>query len=217
MHKGVLLLTKALDREEALNNVSNFMEDYQDNVFDWYAIGNRWHNILAPKEKLDEFDKWVKKTYKHAFTENVGYAINDLENNKDRKKIQQKWESLGLKGKNIYYSAYGHSTLSGFGLPEEEDDYNCILLKDCLDTVKEWCQDLDRCTEELWKKALEHKAEEEKEGKGTLSAYYAKKYANMKYENFCFDTNVFNIDEYEAEKIPEDIENYYVVVVDMHN
>ena len=211
MHTGVLLLTKAADKEEALNNVSNFMMEYQNSVYDWYSIGNRWHNILAPEDKLKQFEEWIKEEYKHAFTEFGSYSIDVLENDKDRAIIQNKWEELGLKGKNIYYSAYG------FGLDEIEDNYNCVPLKDCLKVVKKWCKNLSEFAEELWEKMLECKAKELNKATDTLSAYYAKKYADAKYENFCFDTNVFNIDTYEAEKIPEDIENYYVVVVDMHN
>jgi hypothetical protein len=57
----------------------------------------------------------------------------------------------------------------------------------------------------------------EKDVKDGLSAYYAARYSDAAYGNFCFDTNVYNITECEAESIPEDIESYYAVVVDMHN
>ena len=37
MHKGVILLVKAQDKEEAKQEVSNFMEQYGDgDVWDWY-------------------------------------------------------------------------------------------------------------------------------------------------------------------------------------
>ena len=56
MHKGVILLVKTLDKEEALNEVESFLEPYgEGDVWDWYRIGGRWNNTLAPKDKLDIF------------------------------------------------------------------------------------------------------------------------------------------------------------------
>jgi len=49
MHKAVILLTKANDSKiEALENVRKFLRGYENDVWDWYAIGGRWNNHLAP-------------------------------------------------------------------------------------------------------------------------------------------------------------------------
>ena len=66
MHKGVILLTKASDKEEALDSVREFLENYGDgDVWDWYQIGGRWSNTLAPKEKAEQWysiiDTFLKK------------------------------------------------------------------------------------------------------------------------------------------------------------
>lgn len=211
MHKCVLLLSKSSSKEEALEQVSEFMGNYQDKVFDWYSIGNRWNNILAPADLLEEFETWIKKEYAHVFSKSC-YKIDDLENPKDRKIIQDKWKELGLKGQNPYYSAYG------FKLDTTLDNYNCIPLKDCIDFVKSWCRDLTKEASEYWDKMMEAKAEETTiNPKSTMSAYYAKRYAEAIYDDFCFESNVFNITENIGETIPDDIENYYVTVIDMHD
>ena len=52
-----------------------------------------------------------------------------------------------------------------------------------------------------------------------MSGYYAKRYAEAKYDEFSFDSNVYDIDNQtnnpeEALKQPE---QYFAVMVDMHN
>lgn len=47
MHKGVILLTKAKNREEAKAKAEEFLEPYGDgDVWDWYVIGGRWSGTL---------------------------------------------------------------------------------------------------------------------------------------------------------------------------
>lgn len=54
MHKGVILLVKAESKENALEQVKDFMEPYGEGfVWDWYQIGGRWNNELAPKDLVD--------------------------------------------------------------------------------------------------------------------------------------------------------------------
>lgn len=211
MHSPVILLTKANNRTEARNNAESFMEDYYMDAYDWYAIGNRWHNTLAPEDKLKEFEKWVREEYKDVF-ENGMYSINDLENEKDRAKIQKKWEDLGLKGKNTFYSSYG------FDVTDTEDDYNIVPLSSCLNTVQEWCRDLKNSAEKNFKKLVEQKEKESLDESGfKMSSYYAEKYAKDVNGDFNFDSCVYNIDDYEAEQIPNDVKNYWAVMIDMHN
>jgi hypothetical protein len=211
MHSGIILLTEATEKDEALSNVNIFLEDYYNIVFDYYNIGGRWHNMLAPEDKLDKFKKWVKKKYSSVFNKDGSYFINDLENEKDKVIIQNKWEKLGLLGQNIYYDSYG------FNLNSKLDNYNCVPLIACLNTVKKWCNDREKLIKEYWKNMLIEKKKEDKTKIGTMSAYYAEKYAKAMYNNFSLDMNVYNINTLEIETIPKDIENYFAVIVDFHN
>lgn len=211
MHKGVILLTKATSRKEAEDNINEFLEPYGDgDVWDWYSIGNRWHNALAPKDKVTQFDKWLKETYKHVF-QGHGYAVDDLENDKVRPVIQAKWEELGLKGKNTYYSAYG------FGVEDTDNDYNIIPLADCIDTVTEWKRDMEVAKKEAWDKMVTAKAEHEISGKYDASAYYAGIYRDIANGSFSFECNVYNVETLIPEDVPEDITGYWAVMVDLHN
>lgn len=210
MHKGIIILTKAEDREDALANVETFLEQYQHYVWDWYAIGNGWHNTLAPTDKLKSFHDWVRQEYKDVF-KNGFYCPKDLEENGNREKIQAKWNELGLSGKNPFYSSL-------FGCDDTEDDYNVVPLNTCLDTVKKWLRDLKKEKEEAWNDLLKAKEDEDKGDKKRMSGYYAKKYSDLVDENFSNCSNVFNADTYEAEKLPKDdeINEYWAVMVDIH-
>ena len=58
MHKGIILLVKTKNKEDVLSLVEQFLEPYGNgDVWDWYQIGGRWNNTLAPKDKLDNFRK----------------------------------------------------------------------------------------------------------------------------------------------------------------
>jgi len=218
MHKGIIILTQAEHRDEALTNVEVFLDMYKDQVWDWYAIGNRWHNALAPKDKLKEFNEWVRKEFSDAFIEeHGGYQPQKLETPENREKIQNKWQELGLKGINSYYSGFG------FGLDDSEDDYNVIPLRDCIDTVKEWVRDLDKEIENEWKEMVEIKNEmNENEDKRKLLkstlAYKSKKFSEVVGDYFSDNSNVYDETTGYGERIPneEDIDKYWAVMVDIH-
>ncbi len=117
MHKGVILLTKASNQAEALQQVHNFMEGYQDDVWDWYAIGGRWNNNLAPRFnewREYAFSKILKPDPKHGFI-----SQQDIKNNQD--KLQQTWKDMGMLGKNPYTNHYD--------LPEEGNLYDVVYNK----------------------------------------------------------------------------------------
>lgn len=208
MHKGVILLTKAENRKEAYSKVEDFLEEYEGNVWDCYALGNRWNNTLAPKEKLDQFTEWVQTECKEAF-HGLGHNVSKMEEPENRKKVQDKWESMGLIGKNPYYSGHGLEIDSD----ANTEDYNIVPLGQCIDTVKKWCRDVEKEAEEHWSDALEAKAERNAYG----VQYNAQSYSDLINGNFSFDSNVYNVDTLEAEKTPDDIEEYWAVMIDMHN
>ncbi len=211
MHKGVVLLTKADTREDALANVETFMENYgEGKVWDWYTVGGRWHNALAPN--TEGFYKLMHEKY--PFVKDGMYSIDKVENSIDKPIIQEMWESLGLKGKNPYYSSYG------FDGEDTQEDYNVVPLKDCLQEVKLWVRDIKEDAEKLFLKIVEAREDEKNKPENkynTMSAYYAGLYKDVVYNNFCFESNVYNCTKEEGESIPENIEEYWAVMVDMHN
>lgn len=82
---------------------------------------------------------------------------------------------------------------------------NIMKLSKCLDIVKDYKKDLQKEIEETWNTLLESK-----------DGYHARQYAHLKDMDFYHNSNVFNIETGEAEEIPEDIEDYYAVIVDIH-
>lgn len=209
MHKGVILLLKASDTSDAKDKADEFMEDYgKGNVWDWYRIGGRWQNALAPKDKVDEFTKWVNEKY--PITKG-SYPVDKIENPQVRPVIQRKWEELGLKGKNPFYSSYG------FELEDGEDCHNIVPLNLCQEVVVDWLLDIEKISDEAFEKMLEARKEEKEKGKGTTSAYYADKYSKIKYRDFSFECNVYDCEVGTSEKMPDDISGYFAVMIDMHN
>ena len=147
MHKGVICLTKATDKEDAISNVESFLESYGDGkVWDWYEIGGRWSGTLG--------------------------------------------------------------------------DDDSTQLTNCVIVVEEWKQDLEAEADELWDKLIDARSKEKLgEEKFGMSGYYAARYSEAKYDSFCFNSNVYDIDNNtnnpeEALKQPE---QYFAVMVDMHN
>lgn len=201
MHKGCIILVKATDKEDALGQVVNFMEPYGDgDVWDWYQIGGRWTNTLAPKVLVDAFNEKAKEMLpvgEHGF-----YLQKDVD--KLLPDLQKTWEKVGLNGQCPFSNHYD--------LPNEGGYYDAAPLAECLDTVKEWVKDLEKEKEELFGKLIESR-----EKKDTMDAYYAGLYKDASYGNFCFESNVYNVTEELAEEIPDDVTGYWAVMVDMHH
>ncbi len=94
MHKGVILLTQAVTKEEAKDNVEHFLEPYGNgDVWDWYVIGGRWSGVLNLKAK--EFWKTAKKECPPTH-EKLGYSNKDVE--KYSKEFQEIWDRIEGKG-----------------------------------------------------------------------------------------------------------------------
>lgn len=207
MHKGVILLVKASDRDEAIEKVNDFMEPYGNgDVWDWFEIGGRWNNTLAPKELVDQFnikvDNHILKKEEHGF-------ISQKQVEEKKAELQAAWEELGLKGLNPHTDHYK--------LPSDGNEYDAVPLSECIDTVKDWIQDLGKVADEYFEKLVEERQKEKAGEKGSMSAYYAGLYKDAAYQNFSFESNVYDVDTDAAETIPEDITGYYAVMVDMHN
>lgn len=206
MHKGVILLVKAESRDEAISRVENFLERYGNSiVWDWYQIGGRWHNTLAPSK---EFDKFTDELFADKLID--GKFLSQKIIDEFSPILEEKWRELGLKG----HSPYSHNQYRMSG--EDEDSYNVVKLESCLDIVKDWVKNIELEKIELWDKMLAEK-EKETNNYSSLTAYYARQYANLDYRDFCFESNVYNITEEEGESIPEEIKDYWAIMVDLHN
>jgi hypothetical protein len=203
MHKGVILLVKATDRDEATKKVRTFMEPYGDGkVWDWYVIGGRWSNILIPADKAKAYNEYADNVLEDL--EGHPGFITDVEVKKKRPLLQAKWAELGLAG--------NCSHTDNYSLSDDGDAYDVVVLSDCLEKVKSWVKDVPAEIEEVWVKLVEAKTD-----KSSMVGYYAKELYNLDYGNFCFDSNVYDITEEEAESIPDDPTGYFAVMVDIHN
>lgn len=197
MHKPVILLTKANFRLQALDRVYKFMKDYENKVFSWFVIGGGWHNTFAPK--LNEWEEFVEK---HIIIPNGEKNQKNLDSTVFEAKLQQSWRDMGMKGKNPRFIH--------FDLPPDGNFYDVIPLKDCLQKVSSWI-----ISKEEIKKNHEKDLERWKEDPDMIK-YLKKNYKKLLRGDFTDDRNVYNIDLYEPEKIPENFTDYYAVMVDMH-
>jgi hypothetical protein len=206
MHKGVIILTKAGSKDQAEQKVRDFMEDYQDQVWDWYQIGGRWQGTLAPM--AEEFHEKAMEIIK---PDDLGFVSQKVikENNV---LLQEIWESLGGEGRNPFSDHYS--------LPDEGGTYDIMPLKSCLKVVKDWQQNKDGTLERL-QEGLKRHLGKEHGGEADQTNFFMlgfdlKDCGQLLLEDFCFETNVFNMEHYDY-SIPEDPEGYYAVMVDMHN
>jgi len=88
---------------------------------------------------------------------------------------------------------------------------NVVPLAKCIKVVKDWADDMpDRIKE------YEQRAKEEKGKDKGMYGYYLKKQGELIGEDFCFDCNVYNTEDWDY-SIPEDMADYFAVMIDMHN
>jgi|LauGreDrversion4_2_1035121.scaffolds.fasta_scaffold12689_5 hypothetical protein len=205
MHKGVILLTKASDKDEAIENVNTFLEGYGDGrVWDWYVIGGRWSGTLNPKssEFFLKSEAHFKKTYPE-----MGEFLSTKMVQEQAEALKNIWEEIGGEGLNPYArNAYDN----------DGDDDDALPLSNCVRVVTEWTKDMNAEAETFWEKMLESK---KPESEHDMSAYYANRYAECKYDEFSFESNVYDIDEQtnDPKDALENVDQYFAVMVDMHN
>jgi hypothetical protein len=108
------------------------------------------------------------------------------------------------------------------GLYTDWDDYETlevVPLADCLKEVKEMCLDSNADAEEAFERLLEAR-EHEKQRNITdfafLSSHYAHRYYLKKSKKLSFSSGVFDLESYVAERVPDDIDGYWAVFVDLH-
>jgi len=205
MHKGVIMLVKAESKDEAISEVRSFVEDYEGQVWDWWVIGGRWNKVLHPLHS--KFSKTVEKAFKKY--KKIGQSMS---NDDTTKEYQLIWELIGGTGNNPYSDDAPYNT--------SEDD-NVYLATDCKATIKEWTIDMEAKAESFYKAMYRERKKEtaaKREGKKVWpsSAYYAKLYSDCKYDNFSFESGVYDISN-STNNVPKDLTGYYAVMIDMHN
>lgn len=47
MHYLSILAVEASTKEEAISNVADFLDPYQDHAYDWYVVGGRWSGVCG--------------------------------------------------------------------------------------------------------------------------------------------------------------------------
>lgn len=214
MHYLLILINKAENEETALNNVENFLELFEGDLFDYYKIGGRWNNYLAPKNIKMEHEKWVKEKFKDAFYKDGSYNISIIEEKDNRIEIQKKWFELGGKGLNPFFSVHVFEN--------EKHPYNIVPVKDCLDNIKEVMRtaaSIEAEREKRWKELLKLRNEKENSISVEWKALaLAKAYdidLNEETTVYLIDENV-EITDQNINILNDHLDEYYAVVVDIH-
>lgn len=198
------MLVKANDKEEAKNKAESFMEEYQDDVWDWYVIGGRWSGTL--NKNYETFFQLVQEKWpleKGAFGRSYDWIKKHLD------EFQSIWEGLGESSKN----PYARDTFISHNYGHDFDD-DVMKASECEVIIKSWFKDIKAEAEENWKKAEESR--ENENVSFSMSGYYASKYNKCVNDYFSFDSNVYDI-ENATNYIPENLSEYFAVMVDMHN
>lgn len=211
MHKGMILLTKAQNEDDARNNVENFLEQYGDgNVWDWYVIGGRWSGTLNAAH--NQFKELAMAHLAQA------YPDTDLSRFITENMISEQADALN----SIWQETLGQPTPNPFvrsSYLEDGFDDDILPLSECVGVVLKWNKDMGAFAEEMFEKMLQER-EKEKEGKSyPMSGYYARLYSDAKSDNFCFDTNVYDTVNYtnNPSRALEEAEGWFAVMVDLHN
>ena len=207
MHKGVILLVKADDRDDAIGQAKEFLGEYGNgDVWDWFVIGGRWSGNLNTLSKT--FYEKAKVLFEQAYPNEANPFLSTKMVNEQAQGLQEIWESIGGKDQN----PYSRSGYVNYGF---EDD--CIPLTNCIPVIQDWKKDMVAEAETIWNKMIEAKANSAHEY--DMSGYYAGIYRDLKYDNFSFESNVYDVvnrtnDPSQALENPE---QWWAVQIDMHN
>ena len=206
MHKGIIIITKAENKESAIKRIREFLKEYEQTVWDWYQIGGRWSQTLSPfyKEFIERANKIL--------TEEGKDFISQKTVNEKQPELQNIWSSLGADGNNPYSDHYK--------LPEDGGIYDVMPLSECIKIIKEWQQTLEDAKKEE-AKARERWLNQEKEDGTKVDDWmmygYQLSIASKLYQQKFFDgCNVYNEESWNY-SIPEDQTGYYCVMVDIHS
>lgn len=202
MHKGIILLTKPEPGESALNKVREFLKEYKEDVWDWYQIGGRWQSTLSPYRKaFGEKSSSLLEPNEHGFISQKTVDDNQV-------KLQQLWESLGATGFNPHSDHYKMDNDGG--------DYDILPLGECIDIVRDWQQTLEDAKKELEDANRYLTKGGAKSDNYNMFGYCLRIASSLFQQNFSSECNVFNIEEYNF-SIPDSVDGYFAVMVDIHS
>lgn len=199
MHKGVILLVKAEDADEAKRKADTFLEPFQENVWDWYQFGGRWTGALT------------------------GYRPDQDPKNQTRCDIckgtgkRKKWPKGTSKAQ--IQATHGCNGCNGTGKttkwPTDWDTYteDILPLTDPRAAIKvaEWSDGWGK-NETKRVKMLRKQFK----GNRDMLEYLKSKQRGIDEDQFTFDSNVFDTEE-KTNRPPVNPVGYWAVVVDMHS
>lgn len=211
MHKRIVLLIQASNNEEAEDKAKDFLEPYGNGqVWDWYVIGGRWSGVLSEakfdRDKLKDLNKrfgdehgWYTSAGKSEQVQQIAYA-------KMFEECFPDWRSkvpAPLNWRDEYREG-GYS-----------DDI--MKLSECIEVVREFKQDpITAGVEEETHAKKQYGAKEGENPDYGMYGYCLTKAGKLYQQEFCFDCNVFNIEQYDY-STPEDTEGWWAVMIDIHN
>jgi hypothetical protein len=86
--------------------------------------------------------------------------------------------------------------------------------------VQEWKQNIPEAAMEEEERAKRWLGRKDKDGNmyndWNMYGFCLKSASNLYQQKFCFDCNVFNVEKWNY-SIPENINEYYAVMIDIHN
>ena len=205
MHKAIMLMVEAENREEAKEKAEHFLEENKNDVWDWYCIGGRWSGTLNKncKKFFEEVDKKypVKK-------DDYGRSYQFIEEH--QVEFQAIWTGLGETSENPY-------SRDTFITHDYEATYpdDILPLSKCITIVRDWQQKPEDGLKEI-EKAKRWLKPTNKKDDYNMYGYCLKCASYILQEDFSFETNIFNTEDFDF-SIPKKLSGWYVVMVDMHN
>lgn len=190
MHKGIILLVKADSRKLAEKKIKEFMDQYENQVWDWWTIGGRWTGTLDKYEPHKDRANYEKcdlcngtglrndRIGQDARAKDPSYTCNACGHYNSETKKYEYEHGHSRPGLKLKFTYNRHAN-------------DIMALSECLDVVKEWHQD------------------PEQEYVLGIAAKHLK-------EDFHFDVNVYNTETLDY-SIPEDVAGWFAVMVDIHN
>lgn len=190
MHKGIILLVKADSRKLAEKKIKEFMDQYENQVWDWWTIGGRWTGTLDKYEPHEDRANYEKcdlcngtglrndRIGQDARAKDPSYTCNACGHYNSETKKYEYEHGHSRPGLKLKFTYNRHAN-------------DIMALSECLDVVKEWHQD------------------PEQEYVLGIAAKHLK-------EDFHFDVNVYNTETLDY-SIPEDVAGWFAVMVDIHN
>ena len=206
MHKWVILLVRAEDKNEAKNEAKNFMNDYHMQVQDRYELWGRRTGLLSKMKH--NFEAEATKFLDNQKPQASWHYSKDLVT-ENFIPLQKIWAKLG--GKKHHPRAATWNEMVKF-----ED---IVPLVECIDEVRNYCRDPKTLAQEYWDNMIREKKQETAHIKRpvTMSGYYAIIYGEVINGYFNTETDVYDCDYWSAWHIPEDMKDMRAIVIDMHH